>query len=241
MVNRQFSKSTLCIVAAVGFLSFPACGHDVVTTRLTWSQEVSRVVFKRCAGCHRPQGKAFSLATYAEARPWAKAIQEEVLRRRMPPWNAVKGFGEFRHDRGLSGAEIHLLADWVEGGAPEGDPNMLPVLPKAEAEPGRLPGTHIAFRGSLRLGRAIELTAIALGRLESGTSFKLVAEMADGSRVPLLWIEAYSAKANQSYELKQPLRLAAGTRIVAYPEAGIVLTLIGSPVKAAATSPAPRR
>ena len=114
-------------VAAVGISFFPACGHDVVTTRLTWSQEVSRVVFKRCAGCHRPEGKAFSLATYAEARPWAKAIQEEVLRRRMPPWNAVKGFGEFRHDRGLSGAEIHLLADWVEGGAPEGDPNMLPV------------------------------------------------------------------------------------------------------------------
>jgi hypothetical protein len=26
-----------------------------------------------------------SLLTYEEARPWAKAIQEEVLERRMPP------------------------------------------------------------------------------------------------------------------------------------------------------------
>ncbi len=25
--------------------------------------------------------------------PWAEAIKEEVLARRMPPWNAVKGFG----------------------------------------------------------------------------------------------------------------------------------------------------
>lgn len=241
MVNSTSLRTMLLRVAAVGISFFPARGHDVVTTRLTWSREVSRMVFKRCAGCHRPEGKAFSLATYAEARPWAKAMQEEVLRRRMPPWNAVKGFGEFRHDRGLSEEEIHLLADWVEGGAPEGDPNLLPVLPRAEAEPGRLPGTRIAFRGSLRLGHTIDLAGIALGRLEAGTSFKLVAEMQDGRRVPLLWIEEYSGKANQLYELKRPLRLAAGTRIVAYPEAGVALTLIGSPVKAAATSPVPRR
>ncbi len=235
MVNSQFSKSLLRIVAAVGFLSFPARGHDVITTKLTWTQEVSRVVFKRCGGCHRPEGKAFSLLTYAEARPWAKAMQEEVLRRRMPPWNAVKGFGEFRHDRGLSEEEIHLLADWVEGGSPEGDPNLLPPLPKAEgASNARLPGIRIAMRGSLRLHRALELTAIALGRMEAGMSFKLVGELPDGSRVPLLWIEEYSAKANQLYELKQPLRLAAGTRIVAYPDAGVSLTLIS-------TGPAPQR
>jgi hypothetical protein len=154
-------------------------------------------------------------------------MQEEVLRRRMPPWNAVKGFGDFRHDRGLSEEEIHTLADWVEGGAPEGDPNLLPPLPKAEStSEARLQGTRIAMRGSLRLDRALELTAIALGRLEAGMSFKLVGELPDGSRVPLLWIEEYSAKANQLYELKQPLRLAAGTRIVAYPEAGVSLTLI---------------
>lgn len=229
MVNSPLSKSLLCIVAAVGFLSFPACGHDVITTRLTWTKEVSRVVFKRCGGCHRPEGKAFSLLTYAEARPWAKAMQEEVLRRRMPPWNAVKGFGEFRHDHGLSEEEIHLLADWVEGGAPEGDPNLLPPLPRAEAASNASwPGIRIAMRGSLRLKRALELTAIALGRMEAGMSFKLVGELPDGSRVPLLWIEEYSAKANQLYELKQPLRLAAGTRIVAYPDAGVSLTLIST-------------
>jgi hypothetical protein len=29
----------------------------------------------------------------AGARPWAKAIKEEILERRMPPSQAVKGFG----------------------------------------------------------------------------------------------------------------------------------------------------
>ena len=38
---------------------------------------------------HRPGGQAFSLLTYAEARPWAKAISEEVLERRMPPSSSV--------------------------------------------------------------------------------------------------------------------------------------------------------
>jgi len=41
---------------------------------------------------------SFSMLTYAEARPWAVAIKDEVLSRRMPPWGAVKGFGEFRDD-----------------------------------------------------------------------------------------------------------------------------------------------
>ena len=200
------------------------------------------MVFQRCGSCHRPEGKAFSLLTYAEARPWAKAMQEEVLRRRMPPWNAVKGFGEFRNDRGLSEEEIHLLADWVEGGAPEGNPEMLPALPKASTAPsGNFEGTRIALRGSLRLDKTLELAAISLGMLDPGKSFKLVAEMPDGSRTPLLWIEGYASTANQLYELRDPLRLAAGTRIVAYPEAGVTLTLIGVPKRTSAKGSAPRR
>ncbi len=68
--------------------------------------------------------------TYDEARPWAKAIKEEVLERRMPPWEAVKGFGEFRDDRGLTQEEMETISGWVEGGAPEGEPKYLPALPK---------------------------------------------------------------------------------------------------------------
>ena len=72
--------------------------HDLITTPLTWSKEISRVVYQHCAGCHREAGSAFPLITYQDARPWAKAIRDEVLNRRMPPWDAVKGVGEFRGD-----------------------------------------------------------------------------------------------------------------------------------------------
>src|SRR6202171_1411842 len=103
-------------------------GHDIITTNITWDREILRIIHARCASCHRPDGRAFSLMTYNEARPWAVAIKEETLERRMPPWGAVKGFGDFRDDQGLTQEELHLISDWVEGGAPEGDPALLPKL-----------------------------------------------------------------------------------------------------------------
>jgi len=70
-----------------------------------------------------------SLTTYEEARPWAKAIKEEMLEKRMPPWHAVKGYGEFRNAPPLTQREIDLIVNWVEGGAPKGDDKDLPAAP----------------------------------------------------------------------------------------------------------------
>src|SRR3979411_1239561 len=107
------------LLAGLANLTTVAWGHDVITTKITFDREIIRIVHARCASCHREGGSAFSLMTYDEARPWAKAMQEEVLERRMPPWGAVKGFGEFRDDQALTPEQIELVADWVEGGAPE--------------------------------------------------------------------------------------------------------------------------
>lgn len=62
-----------------------------------------------------------ALTTYAEARPWAKAIREQVATRKMPPWFADPCCGKFEHDRRLTGAEIATIVEWVEGGALEGN------------------------------------------------------------------------------------------------------------------------
>src|SRR5690349_17801994 len=113
-------------------------GHDIITTPITFSREISRILYSRCAGCHRPGGSAFSLVTYEEARPWARAIEEEVLERRMPPWGAVKGFGDFRDDQGLTQEQLEVIAEWVEGGAPGGDEKYLPKLPGL----GDVPADH---------------------------------------------------------------------------------------------------
>src|SRR5438067_1782083 len=149
------SSALLLLVAA---LTLPA--HDPITTNLTWSKEISRVVFQHCAECHREGGRAFSLMTYEAARPWAKAIRDEVLNRRMPPWDAVKGVGEFRGDPSLSLPEMDLIVNWVEGGAPEGNPIYLPAMPKREesAEAAQRPG--IELRESTTLDAPMTIAGI---------------------------------------------------------------------------------
>jgi mono/diheme cytochrome c family protein len=120
--------------AAAGLLlSWQTSAHEVITTKITFSKEIVRILSKNCLGCHRSGGMApMSLATYAEARPWAKAIKEEVLERRMPPWHAAPGYNEFRNDRRLADREVDLITAWVDGGAPKGEDRDLPP-PAAEA------------------------------------------------------------------------------------------------------------
>src|SRR5258708_38394911 len=120
--------STLLLLACCS-----SAGHDLITTKLTWSREVSRLVREKCAGCHRPGGSSFPLTTYQEVRPWAKAIKEEVLERRMPPFAAVKGFSDLLRDDSLTQEQMGLIAAWVEGGAPQGDPALLPQEPSAKS------------------------------------------------------------------------------------------------------------
>ena len=58
------------------------------------------------------------LTTYEEVRPWARAIKEQVLARRMPKWQAARGFGSFKNDPTLTPIEIGMIVSWVDGGLP---------------------------------------------------------------------------------------------------------------------------
>jgi len=66
-------------------------------------------------------------STYAETRPWAKAIRASVIERKMPPWFADPKYGHFANDRTLSQQEIDTLVNWADAGAPQGDPKDAPA------------------------------------------------------------------------------------------------------------------
>ena len=120
------------LVLACCFVPFalrPISAHEPITTKVRFNKEVIRVLQRSCLGCHRPGGIVMSLATYEEARPWAKAIKEELLEKRMPPWHAVKGYGEFRNAPSLTQRDVDMIVNWVEGGAPKGDDKDLPPSP----------------------------------------------------------------------------------------------------------------
>ncbi len=92
----------------------------------TFSKDVMPILQARCQTCHRPgEIGPMPLMTYQDARPWARAIRENVIKRTMPPWHADPHYGQFANDRRLSDAEIQTLVRWVDAGAPEGKPSDL--------------------------------------------------------------------------------------------------------------------
>jgi hypothetical protein len=126
---------SVLVIAATLAVAWRGNAHEVITTKITFNKEIVRILSKNCMSCHRPGGLApMPLTTYQEARPWAKAIKEEVLERRMPPWHAVAGYGEFANDPSLAGREIDLITAWVDGGAPKGDDKDLASLPDSGQE-----------------------------------------------------------------------------------------------------------
>ena len=204
------------LLTCLALLTPLANAHDIITTKLTWSREVSRIFYRSCTGCHREGGAApMPLVKFEEARPWAVAIKEEVLNRRMPPWNAVKGFGEFKGDLSLTQEEISLVANWVEGGAPEGDPQLLPSgahIHNAEAPVLGKPRHRIVRSGTV-LSAGVSVVAVKPHQLARGASVKVVAERPDGTFEPLLWILRHDPKSRRAYEFVRPLALPKGTRI----------------------------
>ena len=69
------------------------------------------------------------LVTYADVRPWAKAVRQKVLAREMPPWfvDPRVGVRTFKNDPTLTSDEIETIVRWVDAGAPQGNPADLPV------------------------------------------------------------------------------------------------------------------
>ncbi|MEP7353951.1 MAG: cytochrome c [Acidobacteriota bacterium] len=211
-----------------------ASAHDIITTPVTWSREISRIVYAKCASCHRPKGSAFSLLTYKDARPWAVAIREATLQRQMPPWGAVKGFGDFRNDQALTPEQLELIVSWTEGGVPEGDAKDMPAVPKLAptASSRKLPG-EILLTADLRLTRAFTLDGLWPQIVPSKADIKITAELPEGRIEPLLWIQDYSVAFGHPFLLRRPLRLAAGTVIRGVPT-GAKIRLLPAQAKRAA-------
>ena len=198
----------------------PCLPHDVITTKLTWNREISRIVYKRCASCHRDGGPAMSLMTFEDARPWAKAIRDQAVARSMPPWGAVKGVGNFQNDPSLTEIEIQMFVAWVEGGAPKGDDDSIapkPPVPKpsavgpAAAKPAVRHSERVA--GDLQLDRPMALLGVKPEDLDGGQSMLVDAWLPDGRIEHLIWLRDYRKEWTRDYLFRSPIKLPAGTTV----------------------------
>jgi len=70
--------------------------------KVTFHKDVLPIMQAKCQGCHRPgEAAPMALLTYKDARPFARAIREAVLAKRMPPWFADPHVGKFVNDDSL--------------------------------------------------------------------------------------------------------------------------------------------
>ena len=192
--------------------------HDRITTKVTWDREIAPIFRARCAGCHRADGPPGSipLSTYAEARPWAAAIKEEVMTRRMPKWAAARGYGDFANDPSLSPFEIALIAAWVDGGAPE-----TPAKTGAAAAPSRVPRAPEPYRPPRGVTRTLACGDRALDgrllgvrpRLNKDGDAGISALLPSGRTEILAWIRRYDPASPETFWLRHPLDLPRGSRL----------------------------
>ena len=128
----SFRALALLVATAVGTTVF--IGTTVVSkaqTPVTFSEHVAPIVFANCTTCHRPgEAAPFSLLSYRDARPLAKAIASATASKVMPPWKAGPSDFAFENARRLTDEQIAIIQRWVADGAPEGDPAKTPALPR---------------------------------------------------------------------------------------------------------------
>ena len=110
----------------------------------TFNKDVLPILQKHCQTCHRPGEVApMTLMDFQSTRPWAKAIKNAVVSKKMPPWTADPRYGHFRNDLSLSQAEIDTLAAWADSGSPEGNPQDKPAPIEWPAEGWQIKPDHV--------------------------------------------------------------------------------------------------
>lgn len=130
----------------------------------------------------------------------------------MPPWGAVKGFGDLSPDHGLSQEDILIIAAWVVGGAPAGNPDFLPRIQKlGTAVP--LPGVKDAITIDTRalLTKKLRVAGIRPRATSPIESSKILARFPDGRIEPLIWLYHFDPKYKQDFTFRQPLDMPPGT------------------------------
>jgi len=219
--------SSISIAIALLLVGGWAWTHPMMG-EITWNRQISRIVYARCVSCHREEGTSFSLMEYGQARGAAEAIKRAVLSRTMPPWGAVKGFGDLRDEQGLSEAQVEMLVDWVDTGTGRGNnPRALPEQPPrpTPVPPFVAPKDSIAVTGEVKLERAARIAGVFPQTIRPEASAKVVAMLPNGEIAPLVWLFGYREQFAHPFWFKNTLDLPAGTVISGVPDDAKVLLL----------------
>jgi hypothetical protein len=238
-MRRLLVLTSVVGAAVVLSTALGVSAHDRVTTAVTWDREIAPIVAAHCVSCHSNKpGTAVSLSTYETAKPWARAIRQQVLTRRMPVWRAARGYGEFANDPSLSPFEITLIVAWADGGAPKSAPvsSAVPAAAEAVESPSRQlfmpPSSTKTREQALRCGTRVTPTGVLTAlqpRLPVGGNVRVMASWPNGDRRVLGWFRDGDPRDQTIYWLRSAIDLRTGVSILATGEptetCGVALTL----------------
>lgn len=212
-VKALLAYSFICF----GFMAACVSAHDIITTKLTYTRDISRIFARRCVSCHS-RGSSIPLTNYGEVRPWAIDIKGQVLGRSMPPWGAVKGFGDISPDHALTEEEVMIIAAWVVGGAPDGNSAL---LPKGGATSTQMAASESPVADAFIVNTRAKVThPLRLAGVRPITdsivpSARIVAIFPNGRTEPLLWLLQYDGRSQRIFRLRRTLLLPTGTEVAA--------------------------
>ncbi len=136
------------LLGAGAWLCAPEPAAHTRVASVTWTADIQPILQRHCVRCHEPNGFApLSLTTYEDARDAARQIRQAVLERRMPPWPAQRGVGDFLNDPTLSQVDVEVLSAWGAGGAPRGAENAASAAPVVIPADARGPDLVVAMSG----------------------------------------------------------------------------------------------
>ncbi len=105
-----------------------------------------------------------------------------------------------------------IIAAWVIGGAPSGDPTLLHT--QTHGKPAAAPVTladvlTVTNRATLQEPiKAAGIRPLAAATIESA---RITAHLPDGRIQPLVWLYRFNPKWNQTFRFREPIALPAGT------------------------------
>ena len=144
MSETRFNRLWLGVVAGIvavgaalpslrGQMVPPRDEHSTRVTAaapVTFAKDIAPIIQQKCQVCHRPNSIApMSLLTYEDVKRFAPLIKLRVQSRTMPPWHIDKTIGVqgFKNDRSLTTEQVDAIVQWVDAGAPLGDPKDMPA------------------------------------------------------------------------------------------------------------------
>lgn len=114
---------TVASVAGKGAaIAFPERSRVDQHRAISYAKDVAPILQEKCVACHQTGGIGpFAMTSYEVVKGFSGMIREAVRTDTMPPWHPDPLVGKFKHEQGMSNAQIQTLVHWIEAGAPRGE------------------------------------------------------------------------------------------------------------------------